>query len=248
MRFVTRLLLVALACIALMATTFPHVASAQDTEPPACPCIVGDNGGGTANHPPGCPSGYSGQMAIIDGLPPGTTIDIAAIIASFAGLVQIPGGGLGGNKENWTATMPLTLTGTGTLVGFNRNIIMPVSSGESHSAPRIPFAPSQTFATDLWALQAQITMDPDFDLLRITAGTGFGLPSPGQTIFTQAGPNWAVDSFFDITYRVDFVGNPGGSLAGRSGSTTGTYRFGMCHDRPTPARRGTWGQVKAYYR
>ena len=68
--------------------------------------------------------------------------------------------------------------------------------------------------------------DPDFDLLRITAGNGFGLPSPGHTTLTQQpGGNWNVDSFFDITYRIDFVGAPGGSLAGQSDSQVGTVRL-----------------------
>jgi hypothetical protein len=52
------------------------------------------------------------------------------------------------------------------------------------------------------------------------------MPSPGHTTLTQL-PNteWAVDSFFDITYRIDFVGSPGGPLGGMSGSTTGTIRM-----------------------
>jgi hypothetical protein len=65
-------------------------------------------------------------------------------------------------------------------------------------------------------------------LLRITGGSGFGLPSPGHTTLTRLGPagsNWNVDSFFDITYRIDFVGHPGGPFGGMSGSTTGTGRF-----------------------
>lgn len=77
-------------------------------------------------------------------------------------------------------------------------------------------------------MQGQVSGDPDFDLLRITAGTSFGLPSPGQTTLTDlGGGNWFVDSFFDITYRIDFIGAPGGILAGMSGSTTGTdpYTF-----------------------
>jgi hypothetical protein len=72
----------------------------------------------------------------------------------------------------------------------------------------------------------QITGDPDFDLLRVTAGTDFGMPSPGHTTLTElANGDFAVDSFFDITYRIDFVGKPGGPLAGRSGSTTSTVRL-----------------------
>ncbi len=246
MRVTTRLFLLLLTACTIAATTTPRDASAQLGP---C-CLVPDNGGGTANHPPACPSGYSGQMTMINGLPLGATIDIAAIIANFAGLIQVPGGALGGNKENWTATAPLALTGTGPLLGFNRNIVMAMTNGETHSAPRIPFAPSQSFNTDLFTMQGQIVGigDPDFDLLRITAGSGFGMPSPGHTIFTQSAGAWGVDSFFDITYRVDFIGAPAGALGGMSGSTTGTYRFSMCHALPTPARRATWGEVKTYYR
>ena len=101
------------------------------------------------------------------------------------------------------------MIGHGTLAGFNRNIVMPLSNMQSHSAPRIPGTTPQSFPTDMFLLQGQIIGDPDFDLLRITGGSGFGMPSPGHTTLTRLGPpgsNWNVDSFFDITYRIDFVG------------------------------------------
>ncbi len=241
----TRLSLLLLTTFTLATMVIPRDAGAQSGP---C-CVVPDNGGGTANHPPACPNGYSGQMVIINGLPAGATIDIAAIIANFASLLQVPGGALGGNKENWSVAAPLALTGTGPMLGFNRSLVMNMT-GETHSAPRVAFAPSQSFNTDLYSMQGVIASigDPDFDFLRITAGTGFGQPSPGHTIFTQSAGAWDVDSFFDIYYRVDFIGAPGGALGGLSGSTTGTYRFSMCHQRPTSTRRGTWGEVKAYYR
>src|SRR5207248_156912 len=90
-----------------------------------------------------------------------------------------------------------------------------------------PGNPVQSFDTDMQGIQGQLPAgDPDFDLLRITAGSGFGLPSPGHTTLTrQPSGNWAVDSFFDITYRIDFVGHPGGHVGGMSGSTTGTIRM-----------------------
>src|SRR2546425_11935512 len=79
----------------------------------------------------------------------------------------------------------------------------------------------------MFRLQGQLPAgDPDFDLLIIRAGNDFGLPSPGHTTLTkQAGGDWAVDSFFDITYRIDFQGKPGGRIGGMSGSTTGTIRM-----------------------
>jgi hypothetical protein len=211
-------------------------------------CVMPDNGTGTADHVPNCPSGYQGQMQIINGFPIGTTLDISAVLGTFAGLVQSPGGTLGGNIETWTGVLNFQMTGTGGYLGYIRNLNIPVSTGQSHSAPRMLFAPSQSFDTDLFELQGQVVGDPDFDLLRVTAGTNYGLPSPGHTIFSQTVGGWAVDSFFDITYRIDFVGSPGGPFAGRSGSTTGTYRFVMCHDAPTGVRHSTWGAVKQFYR
>jgi hypothetical protein len=121
----------------------------------------------------------------------------------------------------------LTMTGTGTLAGFNRVILLPAAC-ESHTGPRLPYDPVQSFDTDMFRIQGQIPAgDPDFDLLRITGGTSFGMPSPGHTTLTRqpSGTDWSVDSFFDITYRIDFVGAPGGPLAGRSGSTTATIRM-----------------------
>jgi hypothetical protein len=135
------------------------------------------------------------------------------------------------------------------MLGFNRSIVMPGLGGvlsfpavitpslntnsafEVHTAPRTLNAPLQCFDTDMFRLFSQIVNptdnDPDFDLLRVVAGSDFGLPSPGHTDLLQNGGNWEVDSFFDITYRIDFVGRPGGALGGMSGSTTGVVRFSL---------------------
>ena len=234
-----RLLFIALASVLLV----PAAAFAQSAP---C-CVLSDNGSGSANLPPNCAVGYTGSGAIIDGLGAGT-LQIAARLVNFFNVVQGPGGGLGGEAQQWNASLQLNLTGTGAYLGYNRFIVL-TATGETHSAPRTPFAPVQSFNTDLYALQSQVTGDPDFDLLRITAGTGFGMPSPGHTTLYQVGGGWAVDSFFDITYRVDFIGSPGGPFAGRSGSTTNTLkRFDMCHENPTPAEPVSWGRVKASYR
>ena len=119
------------------------------------------------------------------------------------------------------------------LSGGGRVLDLPVS-GEITTNPRRPGDSVQSFDTDMRRLQGQLPIgDPDFDLLRITAGTDLGLPSPGHTTLTMLSDgNWAVDSFFDITYRIDFVGAPGGPLAGHSGSTTGTIRLGNACSLP----------------
>jgi hypothetical protein len=115
--------------------------------------------------------------------------------------------------------------GSGTLSGFVRDLPLAIQT-EAHFDPRVPGAPVQSFDTDLFRLYGQLPAgDPDFSLLRITAGSDFGLPSPGHTTLTQSGGNWNVDSFFDMTYRIDYIGAPSSPLAGRSGSTTGTARI-----------------------
>ncbi len=209
----------------------------------AQPCVVPDDGSGTVQLPPaGCP--YLSPMdvhLIIDGLPAGTTIQLAPIHRDFfcqvtpgdvcsspppPGKCQQPGGGLGGDQECAKSMLQFEVTGTGALSTFNRMISIPASF-ETHTGPRAPGDPVQSFDTDMFRLFGQLPGgDPDFDLLRITAGTGFGLPSPGHTTLTQLpGGSWNVDSFFDIEYRIDFVGAPGGPLAGKSGSTTATIRM-----------------------
>ena len=231
--------IVVLACSATAPVSFSVTASNQCSY--GTPCLLPDNGGGTANLPPvGCQyAAPHDVMRIIDGLPPGTTVEMPPVLANFTctgaggvcsfptspGDCADPGGTLGGEKQCSDATLALTLVGTGTLLGFNRVLNLPVSL-ETHTAPRTPYAPTQSFNTDLFRFFGQITGDPDFDLLRIVAGTDFGLPSPGHaTLTARPGGMWAVDSFFDITYRVDFVGRPGGALSGMSGSTTGTIRI-----------------------
>ncbi len=223
--------------------------------------LVADNGAGSANLPPvgltyfSVPSvgNPSGDMAIIDGLPVGTTIQVDAslhtctynmgsppAVMSFPpnATGRQPGGSLGGEQAASDAILQMPMIGTGALAGFNRNI--PVAIGhEIHLAPRTPFTSPQAFNTNLFRFFGQITNpasnDPDFDLLRIVAGTDFGLPSPGFSQLTQAGPAWDLYSYYDMTYRIDFVGRPGGALSGRSGSTTGVVRLFIV---PAPGAAG----------
>lgn len=214
----------------------------------SCACELPDIGG-TAAFPPPCPDGYRGPWRIVDGLPAGTTIAINGRIHTITGISEGPGGSLGGTQSSFNALIEMEMNGTGALSGFYRLITYPTSVAVADAAPRMLAAPVQTFSTDLMQLQGQVLGDPDFDLLRITAGTSFGLPSPGSTTYTRLGPfgsNYQVDSFFDITWRIDFIGAPGGPLAGRSGSTTGQTRFQLC-EGPVPVQAATWGGIKALY-
>lgn len=221
-------------------------ASAQP--PPGDCCNVVDNGGGTADMPTHCR--YAGHMEIVDGLQAGDTIQIDAIIEVLASL-NVSGTPATGTTEEFSGNLILSMTGTGSLSAYSRNItliLQPSGSNMTQSSPRTPFTPVQSFPTDLRRLQTQVIGDPDFDLLRVTGGTEFGMPSPGNTILTQTGSSWAVDSFFDVFHRVDFIGSNTSPMAGRSGSTTRTFRFSVCPEFPTPVQASTWGALKAAYR
>lgn len=198
------------------------------------PCDPIDNGSGTATMPAGCAYPTpDGDLAIVDGLPAGSAINIDGTLQNLSNIVETPGGSLGGTQSTFQAVLAMPMEGTGALSGFARNLALPISSGAMVSGPRVPGAPEQDFPTEMVQLQGQIMGDPDFALLRITAGSGFGLPSPGHTTLTALpGGHWSVDSFFDITYRIDFVGQPGSPLAGLSGSTTGTVRLHAGHTKP----------------
>jgi MYXO-CTERM domain-containing protein len=205
----------------------------------ATPVTVPDNGFGTADFPPvsGSYVNTPGTFMVVNGLPPGSTLVLNGSLGGFGGVFNSPNG-FGGQFQSWTASMTFNAGGTGGLAGYNRLIIMGVT-GISETVAH-PLGPVQTFASDLRQLQGQLPFgDPDFDLFRITAGYNFGLPSPGGTTFTDVGGGmWNVDSFFDITYRIDFVGHPGGPFGGMSGSTTGTVHVVLGEPMPTPGAAG----------
>jgi len=193
----------------------------------AQPCVVPDNGG-TVNLPPqGC--GYVSPEDLhimIDGLPAGTTIRVSPEHNEFFNVITNPGGLLGGEMELFQSTLCMSMEGTGLLAGFNRNICMLMDT-ETHVGPRNPGDPVQTFPTEMFRLKGHIFGDPDFDVLSIRGGSAFGLPSPGETTLTdQGGGTFNVDSFFDITYTIEFQGAPGSVLEGFGGVTTDTVRMG----------------------
>jgi hypothetical protein len=189
-------------------------------------CTIGPAG----DLPPQC-FGGNGYLSpadvhhILDGLPPGTSINIGAEHLDFFNIARMPDG-MGGEVENFQSALQLHISTTG-LGPYSEMKTIPTQDqthvfADNHPSPNI-----RKHNTEFVALQGQIVGDPDFDLLRVTAGSFFGLPpSTGRTVLTQLpGGNWNVDSFFDITYRIDFIGHSPGPFGGMSGSTTGTIRM-----------------------
>jgi hypothetical protein len=240
-RFAAALLLL----LVVVATTGARDAAAQSDY---C-CQLPDNGAGTVTMPPNCLYGYQGPMQIVDGLPPGSPLQVAAKLYNFSAVVEAPGGTMGGTAATFSAVIDLALVGTGVFNGFVQTVPI-ANTGEIHTAPRAPGTPVQFFLNDVYMLSGSAFTAPNFDLLRITFGNGFGLPSPGQTtLVRQGGPGapFAVDSFFDVTYRIDFIGSPGGPFAGMSGSTTGLTRIQTCSTPVPNQSTGSWGEVKSSY-
>ena len=121
-------------------------------------CIGEDNGTGTVTVPPaGCDFRQPQEVyKIIDGLPPGSTIELTGTHLTFhcnspAGngpYVVEDGGLLGGQREVWDAVMVFELRGTGDLDDFRRVLSVEVTA-ETQSAPRTPGDPVQGFDTGL---------------------------------------------------------------------------------------------------
>jgi len=59
------------------------------------------------------------------------------------------GGSLGGQTECSESKMDMQMTGTGLLAGYNRFLSLDVEF-ETHTAPRTPFDPVQSFDTDMF--------------------------------------------------------------------------------------------------
>ncbi len=238
--------LVTSVAIVVVALVGVHV-SAVAQEP--CPCQLPDNGAGTVTMPPNCLDGYIGQLEIVDGLV-AATIDIDATLFDVQNVLEIIGGGLGGTQSSFDATLRLEMSGTGALDGFTRTIHMPVS-GVADWGPRVLNDALQAFPGELLALEGEILFDPDFDELLFRTGSNLGLPADGTTTLTRlggAGTDFQVDSFFDISYEIEFVGALGSVLQDMGGTTTGRdATLEVCYSASL-VDGVTWGTIKALYR
>lgn len=132
----------------------------------------------------------------------------------FLNVVSLPGGNLNGQIERFDSTLVLTISGIGGLEGHTTTVELPTRC-ETHTGPRDTAADFQRFDTEMVALEGSIQGHPDFEYLRIVAGSANGLPSPGSTTLTRKeNGDFLVDSRFFMNYRIEFRGAPGSWLQG----------------------------------
>lgn len=117
-----------------------------------------------------------------------------------------------GSTDQFRANVTVRLIGAGRLAGFDRTLIIPATMrvvGETNNAGDSV----QTFATEIVSLEGELSGDVDFAELRITAGRDFAMPSLGRvTLSRQPNDTWAVESFFDLDYKLEFTSAAGGAL------------------------------------
>ncbi len=207
------------------------------------PCVVTNTGGTVTLPPDGCEYLSPEEVhEIIEGLPVPTTIELTAIHKDFwcnpqsdpfpgcppAGVCEDVGGDLGGNVDCFDSTLELQVQGNGPPLDlFVRTLFPPVRT-QVFTGPRNPGDPVQDFPTEMYRIEGELVNDPDFCTFRIEGGRYYGLPSPGHTTLTRTGgvgTDFAVDSYFDVSFRIIFEGCPGSLLEGYSGTTTGTIRM-----------------------
>ncbi|MEE9441754.1 MAG: dockerin type I repeat-containing protein [candidate division Zixibacteria bacterium] len=170
-------------------------------------------------------------LRITEGLPPESSLEGTFWIDSFFDVFTELGGSLGGEIITCQANLNWHCVGTGALGGFERMILIPIHL-EIHTGPRVPPAPVNGVPTEIVEMSlvsmSGETTDADFCPLRIVAGVAeTGIPSPGMTTLTPSeGGQWNVDSFFDITYQIEFTGCPGSRIGDLSGTTLGEIPWG----------------------
>ena len=256
-----------LSCLALvLMLTLPALSAMAQA-----PCVLVDNGSGTVDLPPeGC--GYLTPTEVhelIDAseLPPGTTIEFDIDHRNFV-CSQGSGGptGYGGScsvvvdpvtcegpgpvagtvVECFASDAVINLTGTGAFAGYSEQLTLPIFTEVLSN--RGPGDPTPSFGTEMTWISGDLppAASSNFCVLSIAGGTdNTGVPNLGQVDLTPlSGSRFQVDSFFDVSYRITYVGCPGSILDGLSGvSDLDTVRVEAVGIGPPIPALSEWGLI-----
>jgi hypothetical protein len=164
-------------------------------------------------------------------LNPGRALIARLNLRATPGAEMYPGSPLGGGLSVGNDLLTMEIFGEGAYAGYHRTVSVPVQTFINWG-PEANHQVQQGRAADLYFLYGELAGDPDFSLLRISGGTGFGMPSLGHTtVEKQASGDYLLDSSYDLTYRVEWVGAPGGPLAGDSHTTQAVLKLQAGRER-----------------
>lgn len=128
------------------------------------------------------------------------------------------GGSLGGTREVGTSILRVHL-----LCPEEIAVLDIPADFEVHTAPHPEEIVEMSFDTQMHSIEGVITDTELFSSFHLVGGTAHGYESNGHTtLLKDEAGNLAVDSTFNIGYRVEFTGAEGGPLEGASGSTEGS--------------------------
>lgn len=177
------------------------------------------------------PAGTEGRPGVTPGwfaaqrLAPARALLVRMNLRATPGADLYPGGTLGGELSMGYDQLEMQIVGEGAWAGYKRTLIVPVQTFVNWG-PKADYQSRQGRAADVHFLYGEIAGDPDFGLLRVTGGTGFGMPSVGHTLAEkQSNGDYRVDSNYDLNYRIEWTGAPGSMLAGESGALQATLEM-----------------------
>ncbi len=191
-------------------------------------CETMADSSGIVSLPPPCGyQNFEDTHEIVDGLPPGTTVEVSMIHFGFEGTLVTPGGDLGGDVELFDSDLTLEMEGTGDLEGVDIVVEVEDVPVEVHTSEAQPDADVQEIETEMKAVEGEVVGDPNFALLHITAGAEFGQPSFGHTRLIKLTPpgadiiGYKVESYFEVHYTITYIGAEGSPFEGLSGVSSG---------------------------
>ncbi|MEM8931338.1 MAG: hypothetical protein AAGE94_09195 [Acidobacteriota bacterium] len=209
-----RFFLILAGCVLLLAAAAPAAQSLGNGN-----CRVDNINGNIQITPPGC--SYSGPDDLVHGQ---GDLSWDPRHAHFNNVAVHAGGVLQGTVDSFDSAVIITVRGNGRLEGYESTVTIPAKC-EAHAGPWSVDDQPISFQTEMMRLEGQLEDDgnSDFSYLRVVAGTEYGYPSPGHTTAsTQDGKSYVVDSMFEMGFRIEYVGAPGGPLAGYEGAFEGT--------------------------